>query len=66
MDFRYSKDGNVQQKNVNSSPTNYTYDGDLMTEAASDDLAWDETAGLRKAEMRPHLNTTGMDDCQGL
>ena len=40
-DFTYKKAGNIESKEINSTPTNYTYTGDLMTKADNDDITWD-------------------------
>jgi len=40
-DFTYKKAGNIQTKEINSTTTDYTYTGDLMTEVDEDEIGWD-------------------------
>jgi RHS repeat-associated protein len=40
-DYEYDKAGNVTSQTVNSTPTSFAYDGDLMTAKGVDSVDWD-------------------------
>jgi RHS repeat-associated protein len=40
-EYCYDKAGNIYSETINSTPTAFTYDGDLMTGKGQDSLAWD-------------------------
>jgi RHS repeat-associated protein len=53
--YSYKKDGNIEEKTVNSQPTDYEYDttqggskfdSDIMTKAGNDDLTWNSNGQL--------------------
>jgi len=44
--YAYDKAGNVTSEVINSTPTAFTYDGDLMTAKGSDDLTWDSNGRM--------------------
>ncbi|HPD48789.1 MAG TPA: RHS repeat-associated core domain-containing protein, partial [Anaerohalosphaeraceae bacterium] len=39
--YAYDKAGNIYSETINSTPTAFTYDGDLMTAKGQDSLDWD-------------------------
>ena len=41
VDFDYHKNGNVDAKEVNSTPTDYSFNGELMTDAGADEIGHD-------------------------
>jgi RHS repeat-associated protein len=40
-EYRYDKAGNIYSETINSTPTSFSYDGDLMTAKGQDSLDWD-------------------------
>ena len=66
--YQYTKAGNVLTKDVNSTSTGYTYDGDIMTKAGSTNLTWDKNGQyyLRARMYDPVLmRFTGRDPVRG-
>ena len=54
--YDYHKDGDLDDQTINSTPTDFSYNGDLLTSVGGSSLNWDENGNLENSLMVASIN----------